>query len=396
MTFSENNNILCRQQHGFRSKHSCESQLLGLAEDLTSCLEKGKQTDVIVLDFSKAFDKVSHSLLIHKLEHYGITGTVKQWIHNFLSDRRQGVVVEGATSTEVAVDSGVPQGTVLGPCLFLHYINDLPLDLSCITRLFADDTMCHKVISSPSDSQQLQQDLDKLAAWEDRWLMEFHPRKCQTLHVTRKREPLLLDYSLHGHTLASPSETKYLGVTISEDLSWDAHISDVACKANRTLGFLRRNLKLGSLKTKDLAYKALVRPILEYASTVWDPHTEENIKELEAVQRRAARWTVNRYRQTSSVTNMITDLNWSSLQSRRQKARLISFYKYHHGHLKINITKPPKLQPPVYPTRYTHRANYELKTYKTNYRQGSFFPRTIREWNLLPEEAALAPSVEAF
>eukprot|EP00745_Piridium_sociabile_P027724 TRINITY_DN44613_c1_g1_i1.p1 TRINITY_DN44613_c1_g1~~TRINITY_DN44613_c1_g1_i1.p1 ORF type:complete len:604 (+),score=154.71 TRINITY_DN44613_c1_g1_i1:145-1812(+) len=160
MGFAEANNILSEAQHGFRRGRSCESQLLGLVDELSGNMEKGKQTDVLVMDFSKAFDKVSHSLLIHKLRHYGISGQINTWIRNFLADRQQRVVVDGAASDAIAVESGVPQGSVLGPALFLFYINDLPRQLSSTTRLFADDTLCHRTVSSPRDHEELQQDLD--------------------------------------------------------------------------------------------------------------------------------------------------------------------------------------------------------------------------------------------
>ena len=195
---------------------------------MTDDLEKGKQNDVLVMDFSKAFDKVCHSLLLHKLSHYGITGHVNAWIASFLSDRRQAVVVEGAISTFTPAESGVPQGSVLGPSLFLLYINDLPRGLSAKSRLFADDTLCYKTISSASDQQALQDDLLHLAEWEQRWLMEFHPRKCESLSISRKRAPLIGQYKLHGHTLENKEEIKYLGVTITKDLRWHSHINNAA------------------------------------------------------------------------------------------------------------------------------------------------------------------------
>ena len=257
MTFAEDNNIICQEQHGFRKRRSCESQLIGFVDEVTDDLEKEKQTDVLVMDFSKAFDKVSHSLLIHKLSHYGITGHVNKWIENFLSDRRQSVLVEGASSTYAAIESGVPQGSELGPSLFLLYINDLPCNLNATARLFADDTLCHSTVSSPDDQQALQRDLDSLSQWEQKWLMTFHPDKCQCLQMTKKRTTLQSYYQLHGHTLNNTEETKYLGVTITKDLRWDSHVDSVVSKANKTLGFLRRTLKIGSFTTKERAYKAL-------------------------------------------------------------------------------------------------------------------------------------------
>ena len=257
MSFAESNNIFCREQHGFRKKRSCVSQLVGLLDDITHDKEKGQQVDMIVMDFAKAFDKVSHSLLTHKLQHYGITGSINSWIHSFLSNRKQAVVVDGATSDFVPVESGVPQGSVLGPCLFLLFINDLPKGLTSTVRLFADDTACHRTITDETDQQALQNDLDLLARWEEKWKMAFHPDKCEVLQFGNRWKTT---YKLRDHPLKSPSETKYLGVTISTDLSWKKHTNIVATKANKTLGFLRRNLKISAISTKDQAFKTLVRP----------------------------------------------------------------------------------------------------------------------------------------
>ena len=393
MDFVENNNILCREQHGFRKKRSCVSQLIGLVDEVTHSREKGKQTDMLVMDFAKAFDKVSHSLLTHKLQHYGITGNINNWIHNFLRDRRQAVVVDGTTSTFVPVESGVPQGSVLGPCLFLLYINDLPKGLTSTVRLFADDTACQKEISKAADQQDLQKDLDLLANWEEKWLMSFHPDKCEVLHFGKRWQTT---YHLRDHPLKATDDAKYLGVTISSDLSWKKHTNNITTKASKTLGFLRRNLKIGSIAIKDQAYKTMVRPQLEYACEVWDPHTDNNIESLEKIQRRAARWVVNRYRQTSSVGEMLDQLSWTSLEDRRRKIRLTTLFKYHHGDIMIETKHAPKLQKPGYATRRSHEHQYATESNYRNYRQYSFFPRTTKEFNKLPPEAARSASVAGF
>jgi hypothetical protein len=155
MSHADRNNILYPLQHGFRSKRSCKTQLLEIVDDVSSNMSSGKQTNVLVMDFSKAFDKVSHSLLIHKLNHYGIRGKTNTWIQNFLSDRTQAVVVDGETSNSISVESGVPQVSVLGPSLFLFYINDMPQGLSSTVGLFADDTIVYLTISSDTDAQTL-------------------------------------------------------------------------------------------------------------------------------------------------------------------------------------------------------------------------------------------------
>ena len=254
MNHGEENDILYPLQHDFRRSRSCKTQLIEFIDDLSSNLQGNKQTDVLVMDFTKAFDKVCHSLLVHKLHHYGIRGKVNMWIKNWLANRKQTVVVEGERSTFGRVESGVPQGSVLGPGLFFYYINDLPAKLHSSVRLFADDTIAYLVIECPNDAYLLQEDLNTLAGWEQQWRMKFHPSKCTKLTVTNKRNPIQVNYQLHGHILASVSLAKYLGITVTDDLRWDTHIQSKCDKANRTISFLRRNLSIGSVSIKQQAY----------------------------------------------------------------------------------------------------------------------------------------------
>ena len=166
----------------------------------------------------------------------------------------------------------------------------VPEKLSALARLFADDTAVYKTISNGHDQTQLQEDLQRLADWEESWDKEFHSAKCQTLSITRSRKPLQPSYVLHGHTLENVSSAKYLGVTINNTVinntvSLDDHISNTCSKANRALGFLRRNLKISASNIKEKAYKVFVRSPLEYAASVWDPYSQKNIAKIEAVQR---------------------------------------------------------------------------------------------------------------
>jgi hypothetical protein len=396
MRYAEDNDIIVPQQHGFRKGRSCETQLLGLYDELTCDLQAGRQVDIVVMDFQKAFDKVNHSLLVHKLQHYGITGRSSVWIKNFLKNRQQAVVVDGATSKFVPVESGVPQGSVLGPSLFLLYINDLPQQASSDSRLFADDTILKRPVSSVQDQDSLQEDLNKLTVWEDRWDMSFHPGKCQVIRCNKGRKTYNRTYVLHDHPLEEVNTTCYLGVTLSADASWEPHINAITTKASRTLGFLRRTLKISAKGVKDKAYKAFVRPVLEYAASVWDPHNVKHIKSLEAVQRRAARWVSQRYRRTSSVEDMLTCLQWPSLQSRRRNARLTTFYKFHHKTAFINSHYAPVFDPQKRKARHSNSQSYPIPSCRTDYRKFSFFPRTVAEWNALPDDAVQACSVEAF
>jgi hypothetical protein len=207
----------------------------------------------------------------------------------------------------------------------------MPNNISSTVRLFADDTIVYIALKPSSNSNVLQQDLDKLAIWEKEWDMEFHPQKCQIIPITRNKNPIINKYTLNSHILETTKNAKYLGVTLTSDLSWNQHIDNITKKANRTLGFVRRNVRVSSQHIKTQAYFTLVRPLLEYASPVWDPYTQQNINKIEMVQRRAARYVCNRYHNTSSVTNMLKGLGWRSLQARRTDAKLILFYKIVNG-----------------------------------------------------------------
>ncbi len=234
-------------QHRFREKRSCETQLVMLIEELYQTIHSRKQVDLILLDFSKAFDKVSHEKLLLKLSHYGIRGKTLKWVKSFLDNRTQSVVVNGSQSASIPVPSGVPQGSVLGPLLFLAYINDLPQNVQSRVRLFADDTAVYLTIATQQDSQTLQDDLLALEIWEQKWDMHFNPSKCQVIHITKCKKPIDTTYYLHNTKLQATTNAKYLGVAISDDLSWNTHIDNITKKANQTLGFLRRNIKIHAL-----------------------------------------------------------------------------------------------------------------------------------------------------
>ena len=345
-------NILYDLQHGFRQKRSCETQLIQLVEDLGRQLVQGKQIDLVLLDFSKAFDKVNHLKLLFKLSQHGVKGNTLNWIRAFLLGRTQAVVLEGERSSEVPVTSGVPQSSVLGPLLFLLYINDLPQNIQSQVRLFVDDTAVYLTVSSFKDVNILQADLDTLQEWERTWDMEFNPGKCQVLQITRSKQPLQSQYTLHGQVLESVDSAKYLGVTISQDLNWNNHINNIIGKANRTLGFVKRNVKTRNEPVKELAYKTLVPPQVEYASSIWNPYTKQNTNKIEMIQRRAARWVKNNYSPYDSVSNMLDGLGWRSLENRRIDSRLVMFYIIIHGYVAIQI--PTYFEKPQRYTRHMH------------------------------------------
>ena len=207
----ESNKILIENQHGFRHSRSCETQLLMFVDELLRSMSKGKQIDAVIMDFSKAFDMVPHNSLLVKLSGYGIQDKTLDWIGSFLSDRSQRVVVEGEQSDSAPVTSGVPQGSVLGPILFLIFINDLPKAINSSCHLFADNTIVYREIS-PTDFAALQHDLEALQCWEKRWGMSFNPSKCNTINIIRKEDPLMTEYTLKDEPLENVKIASYLGI----------------------------------------------------------------------------------------------------------------------------------------------------------------------------------------
>ena len=211
-----------------------------------------------------------------------------------------------------------------------------------LERLFADDTAMYLAVSSTTEGQVPQTDLACFEQWEKMCDMQFNPSKCQVLHIIRKVKPLNTKYILHNVELESASLAKYLGVTIADDLSWSPHIDNTTKKANQTIGFLKRNIRVHNKDLKSFAYKILVRPQLEYASNVWYPHHDKDGTKVEAVQKRAARWATRDYKYTSSVTAMLKDLNWHPLDQRRIDSRLLirrdKIYFESARHITINIS----------------------------------------------------------
>ena len=391
--FLSDNHILSPRQHGFRSGHSCETQLILSIDDWSKSLDRGLRTDMAIFDFSKAFDSVPHQRLILKLQSFGIHGNTLAWITSFLMNREQRVVVNGSQSSWLPVTSGVPQGTVLGPLLFLLYINDITSNIQSEIRLFADDCILYRTIVNPTDCFILQDDINQLFSWATVWQMQFNAKKCHILSITKKRSKQATTYTLGAEALSHVDSYPYLGITISSDLRWHNHISCITSKATRTLNFIRRNVYGCSPEAKALAYTSLVRPHLEYAASAWDPYVAVDIAKLESVQRRAARFACKDYRHSTSVSALLEHLHWPVLSARRTDSRLVNFYKAVNNLTAIPISH---FQKPSRCTRNSDDTTFIPLSSRTNPRKHSFFPRTIIDWNQLSRDQRTKPSVSSF
>ena len=281
------NGLLNLSQHGFLPKRSCVSNLLEFLDDVTKQVDSSHNVDVIYLDFQKAFDKVPLGRLMQKTKALGVQGKCAEWINSWLSDRLQRVVVNGEVSSWRKVSSGVPQGSVLGPLLFLIFINDIDTSLGSRICKFADDTKLYRVVDSVSDSVLLQSDLDKLVSWSEIWQMSFNVDKCKVVHFGSSN--LGFNYCMNSTNLSCSDEERDLGVVVTNNLKPSKQCALSAARANRILGLIRRNFcNLGRDVVLNL-YKQLVRPHLEYAIQAWCPFYEKDKFILEQVQRRATR-----------------------------------------------------------------------------------------------------------
>ena len=261
------------------------------------------------------------------------------------------------TTNPVPVDSGVPQGTVLGPTLFLCHINDLPECVRSQTRLFADDCLLYREIKTQEDHHTLQQTLKHLESWAKAWGMRFNAKKCYILSTRQKSN---YSYSLDNTILQQVTSNPYLSITISEDLKWSRHINNISKKANSTLGFLHRNLRSCPKSCMRSAYVSLICPILEYGSVVWDPYYQTDISTLERIQHRAARFITGDYRSTDTgcVTSMLTSLELPTLQDRRSRRNTQLTYMYKTVKGLVPAIPPGSYLTPKKPGRSICAKNY--------------------------------------
>ena len=277
----DHNNAVTEKQHGFRKGLNTTTQLLHVVHFASQALNDKDNYHIISFDFSKAFDRVPHNLLLDKLKTFNIDKTCIEWIANWLRGRTSVVLTNGQRSEGLAVQSGVPQGSVLGPLLFLLYINDMVDDIyDSDVRLYADDTLlCVNLSKTPNI---LQSEVDKLYDWSKKWGIIFNAKKC--VHVELGKPAPYTRVKLGDNFIPCSDSFRYLGIQIDSSLKWKTHITSVVAKSNRTLGMIKRGLRYAPMKVKLIAYKTIVKPLLEYGSQVWSPHTVYLITNLERVQ----------------------------------------------------------------------------------------------------------------
>lgn len=352
-------------------------------------LDQGKPVDVVYLDFQKAFDKVPHKKLLFKLREMGITGQIYDWISDWLNDREQRVVLLGRCSEWVRVRSGVPQGSILGPLLFLVYINDLEDNIVGLMLKFADDTKLYGSVATPADERQLQLDLDTLGQWSDCWWMPFNVGKCKIMHFGHNNRNA--DYFLQGIKLQVVTEERDLGIIMQSNLKCDKQCAKAVKTATRVLGMIKRTFVHLDKVVFLALYKSLVRPHLEYCVQAWCPHYCKDIDLLERVQRRATKMVTVLGK--CSYEDRLKILGITTLETRRVRGDLIEVFKILKG--VVNVESKIFFNVVESGTR-----GHSLKLFKPgcrlDVRKYFFSHRVIEVWNSLPEEVVSSATVDRF
>ena len=385
-------------QWGFMPNRSTTSALCTLSHDCLRCLDDRNEIGSVFFDLRKAFDSVPHAPLLDKLSALQLNKYLLQWIHSYLANRSQTVVVGGEESTMVPVVSGVPQGSVLGPLLFLIYINDIVAHISPSSKiaLFADDIALYRSISSSNDYIILQSDITAISIWiSENWLT-LHANKCCFMLISRKRLHSILPPQLYitpEIELPQVNSVKYLGIQLTTDMSWSTHIANICSKTRKLIGLMYRQFHLCNPETALKIYKAFIRPHMEYASIMWDPYHYKDIQMLENTQKFALRICFKDW--SSQYDDLLERANLSTLASRRKQAKLCHLFKILHGLTDCRCA-PINYKRPKYSTRQV--SNLSLQDLPGNTYQflSSFYPHSISLWNSLPPSNQTLTTLYSF
>ena len=393
------NNLLTERNSGFKPRDSTVNQLIHITQSIYNSLNDGKDVCMVFLDVSKAFDKVYHDGLLFKLKQMGVCGNLLDWIRSYLANRQQQVVINGKSSGYHHINCGVPQGSVLGPLLFLVYINDIVDNLESTSYLFADDQSLWKDIdkNDPNETESaINQDLETLHSWSLQWLLPFNANKTVYMIFSKRRNKPNFSLYLGGSQIQEVTSHTHLGLIFQENMSWNLNIDQICKKCSKRVFGLRLIQKLVPRKTLVNLYKTMVRPVIEYACAVYDNLNLYETVRLERIQRNAALIVTGAFTRTAT-DKLLEDLGWNSLADRRKFYRMSTMYKITHD-LTPNYLKRLLPMPNVNRTRYNLRNIQDLTLVhsKKQYHAKSFFPKSVREWNQLPIDLRNSPSITTF
>ena len=393
------NNLISRHQSGFQPNESTINQLAYMYHEFSNALDKKKDVRIVFCDVSKAFDKVWHSGIIFKLKQLGINDVLLDWFTDYLHERKQRVIIKGQKSDWGIIEAGVPQGSVLGPLLFIVYINDLAEVVNCNIKMFADDTCLYVTIDNKEQIQtatnSLNLNLNNVSNWANQWLVTFNASKTKTMLLTNKNvnHP---DLIFDGTVLENVTTHKHLGLNFSANLKWSLHIDKMLESASRMLDVsMKLQYKLDR-KSLETIYLSFIRPKLEYGSIIWDDCTERDKERLENIQLRAARLVTGAKKGTSHEL-LYNELNWDKLGDRRQNVKILFMHKI------VNKNMPDYLCE-LLPTKVGENVNiqtrlsHNIKQFPCKGAQypKSLLPHCIDMWNELDIDVRNIIDYESF
>jgi exonuclease III len=384
---------ISKMQYGFMKGKSTTTQIITVLANIHNIFDNREKTDVIYFDLAKAFDSVPHKLLLHKLKSFGIHGKLLNWITDYLTDRMQRVTCEGQNSTWLPVTSGVPQGSILGPILFIIYINDLPDILSpeTLCAIFADDTKIYRKIEEEEDIETLQTDINKISEWGSTWGLNFNAAKTTHLPICPSNS-IESHYSMEDSPIRQEDLMNDLGINIATNLRWSKHTDIIVKKAHQRLGLIIRTLGYDApLQAKKNAYVAMVRSILEYGSSIWTPSDKETLRKIEKIQRKATNFIVNNPYITKpnykTYKERLLEINLLPLSYRREISDLTLLCKSMAFNTSLNIWDYISLNTRESGARtrqVTQAQTFKIPKTKTS-QSANFYPvRVARLWNSLP------------
>ena len=373
---------------------STSTNLIDYLNYVTEQLDSSKPVDVLYLDFAKAFDKVPHKRLIQKLRAHKLHPKLIQWMESWLTNRKQRVMVNGVASQWTDVISSVVQGSVLGPILFVIFINDIDM---CLRQFeghfskFADDTKIAKVVDNPESALEMQTVINYLHQWCKDWQMEFNIDKCNFLHLGFHNQNFV--YTMNGNAISSTTSQRDLGIVISDSCQPSNQCAVAAKKANQVLGQINKSF---SCYTKDIMlqiYKVFVRPHLEHAVSAWSPWLKKDIEVMESVQRRATRRMSD---VQGSYPERLNQLDLTTLEERRKRGDAIEVYKYLHGHWNVVRESLFTIKEGPQTRHLTSYMPLVVPRARLDIRKNFFTVRATNLWNSLPTAIRESRSVNIF
>ena len=390
------NNLLSKEQYGFVSGRNTITQLLVTINDWMFDLDNNMSVDAAYMDFRKAFDTVPHQRLLNKLRGYNVNGNILKWISSFLSNRYQYVKINNSSSDTHKVTSGVPQGSVLGPTLFIYFINDLPNVITdANVKVFADDTKVYKSINKNEDSEILQKAIDSMYHWTQKWLLKFNKEKCKILHLGKHNPGYSYTIGEDNDkiTLETTDLEKDLGIFIDPNLDFKKHIKTTVKKASYA-GY--KILKNFSYKTSNILvplFKTLVRPILEYGNSVWNNKLKKYTTMIENVQRKFTK-------HIKGISNLpyedrLKKIKLPSLEFRQRRGDIIQVFKIAH-----NFYDPLSTNTIFNFASSSRLRGHDYKISKkivNKSKYANFFTNSVvNEWNNLPDNIVNAKTINEF